>query len=188
MRILPPKPAHKEGPIDTDRRNVLSTFKRRSLAIGLVLAAVPAGVAVADNFSVDGDTASTATTGKDFGLVDPTQEVSPGVAWALKCTGQAHIDFGQSFKATYEAGTSSVPSGGAVLDNGGVTIPRPSGWPADGQACGGIADALADATVRLKAPAAAGSKTFTLKYATGFDPAENTDPNAVKTGRPSRTR
>lgn len=161
---------------------MLSTLKRRSLAIGLALAAVPAGVAVADNFSVDGDTASTATTGKDFGAVDPAQEVSAGVEWALRCTGNAHIDAGQSFKGTYDAGASSVPSGGTVLDNGGVTIPRPSAWPADGQTCGGIADALGSATVKLKAPAAAGSKTFALKYATGFDPAKDSDPNNIKNG------
>lgn len=162
---------------------MLSTLKRRSLAIGLALAAVPAGVAVADNFAVDGDTASTATIGKDFGPVDPAQEVSAGVAWALKCTGQAHIDSGQSFRATYDAAASSVPSGGAVLiDNGGVAIPRPLGWPADEQGCGNTAEALANATVRLKAPAAAGPKTFTLKYATGFDPPNESDPTNIKQG------
>ncbi|HET8784106.1 MAG TPA: hypothetical protein VFM38_00610, partial [Candidatus Limnocylindrales bacterium] len=139
-----------------------AVLRATALAAGLALAATPA--VLADSFTVDGDSFTTAVeTSVDLGSVAPGAVIDRGVGWVLTCSGTDHLNPGTSISISVMV--VSPPMLGAMTATGGTFGPLAS-WPADGSDCGtsgGIAS-LTRGSVHIVAPTVNGTYTYVVTF------------------------
>ena len=105
-----------------------------------ILVAIPA-VALADIIVADGDTvtvgnqAGTSTNPIDVGKVKAGGTVTKQVSFQLVCSGNNHVNQGQTVTLDSTPGTSGVPSGGTLTATAATIGPIPDSLPDDKTNC-----------------------------------------------------
>jgi len=128
----------------------------------------------ADDVIIDSDIVTTGTQSSINLTATPGQVLTVPVDLYIECQTNANHIAG-SVILTYDAGGSSLPSGG-TLSSSTVTIARPTGWPADGQACGTTPPtSTGRAIVSVGAPVSPGTYTYKVRWSAS-------DPDAKTTG------
>jgi hypothetical protein len=138
-------------------------------ACGLILAAllaIPIGIALADVINPDGDTvASGNQTTVNLGYTNtPGQPITPAprASFQLQCTGNTHVQPGQTISLTYSSAGSTIPSGGSLSATNTSIGPVPNPWPPGGGCGGAVLDDNGDSTVTITPPSQDGSYTFVV--------------------------
>ena len=139
-----------------------------TLAAATSLAMVGSGLAVADTALVDIDTANAGPQRTMTLSATPGQVQTFPVDLWIDCKnegGAAKRHMNGNTTLSYSTG-STVPAGGALTATG-VTIMKPSKWPADGQDCESNTQSTSTvrSTATITAPSADGSYTYNLRYA-----------------------
>ncbi|HEU4671416.1 MAG TPA: HYR domain-containing protein [Candidatus Limnocylindrales bacterium] len=139
-----------------------AVVRATALAVGIGLAAAPA--VLADSFTVDGDSFTTAVeTSVDLGTVAAGGVVDRGVGWVLTCSGTDHLNAGSSISISVMS--AAAPGGGAMTAAGGTFGPL-SSWPADGGDCGsnGAVATLTRGSVHIVAPTINGTYNYSVTF------------------------
>src|SRR5574341_1402545 len=159
---------------------------KRKLALGLSLAVILAMVittlALAD--VIDGDTVASGIPTANLGTVSPGAILTPQVTFQLDCTGNKHVDNGQTVNLTFSLAGSTVPAGGSLSATNASIGPIPSAWPDDttGSPNCGSAAPLNDngnSIATITAPTAPGTYTYVVHYPNSLSPAGDNDPSSI---------
>ena len=98
----------------------------------LIMLSAASLVALADVVEPDADTVTTGNQGSlDLGTVAPGAVLTPSVSFQLACTGNKHVDSGQTVSLAFDLGTSTVPAGGLLSATDATIGAIPLSWPED---------------------------------------------------------
>lgn len=125
-------------------------------------------------------------TSVDLGNVAPGAVLTTYVSFQLVCTGNKHVDNGQTVNITFFLGGSTVPTGGSLSATNASIGPIPAAWPDDTTGpsnCGTPSptplEDNGDSTVTITAPSAAGPYTYKVRYNHSLTPAGSNDAASI---------
>ena len=99
------------------------------VVLACLLAAVIAGISLADSVVPDGDVVATGDQGTvNLGTVAPGAVLTPKTSFHLVCDSKNHVDQGQTLTLTYSSSGSIIPAGSMTATNATIG-PIPASWP-----------------------------------------------------------
>jgi hypothetical protein len=129
----------------------------RASVIGLALAMSIPWIALADNYTVDGDLIQNGNQNIVAVTLKPGQSATVATLVTVGYQGQKHLMPGTAFTLGFDSQTSTAPSGGSVTGTGAAaSVPNP--WAAG-------ASFTMSVTATVTAPATDGTYAFTAKWA-----------------------
>ena len=154
------------------------------LALAMVIMLAFTSLVLADDIIPDADIVVPGdNTSVSLGSVAPGAILTPKVSFKLACSGNKHVDNGQTVNLSYTSSGSTIPAGGSLSVDPTSIGAIPSAWPDDGNNCPPTPPAPlpdnGDSTVKITAPTAAGFYTYKIKYAVSLSPAGGNDSASV---------